>query len=352
LWTGFSKDGREFYEVLTDETEKKKERPWREKKMSAEQLSFAFDELDRDKAERLRECADILLFNERPDGKKSLHSMNSCRVRLCPMCGWRRSLKTYYNVDKVMQGLESEKTFGYIFLTLTVRNIYGDELTAVMDEMMLGWNQFTKYKAYQRAVKGSYRGLEVSHDVEPVITEKMYMRSRKYYDKLGLKVGDDNPNYDKYHPHFHCLLTVNESYFTDPAYYLDKKEWTAMWRKAMRLDYDPVVDVRRVKGNTAKAVAEVAKYTVKEGDYIVPKNWELTIETVKLLDEALHKRRLMTYGGKMKEWHKKLNLQDEMDGDLVHVDDEAGNNETDRKSAFVWVTGYNQYLRHIWGNER
>ena len=31
----------------------------------------------------------------------------------------------------------------------------------------------------------------------------------------------------------------------------------------MGVDYDPSVDVRNIKGGTAKAVAEVAKYPVK-----------------------------------------------------------------------------------------
>lgn len=39
-----------------------------------------------------------------------------------------------------------------------------------------------------------------------------------------------------------------------------------------KLDYDPVSDIRRVKAMSekqrAKAVAEVAKYTVKDGDYL------------------------------------------------------------------------------------
>ena len=60
-----------------------------------------------------------------------------------------------------------------------------------------------------------------------------------------------------------CLpdLEVRPSYFDSG--YIKQKDWTALWRAALGVDYDPLVDVRNVKGGTAKAVAEVAKYPVK-----------------------------------------------------------------------------------------
>jgi plasmid rolling circle replication initiator protein Rep len=151
-------------------------------------------------------------------------------------------------------------------------------------------------------------------------------------------------SYDTYHPHFHCILAVNKTYFKNEEY-IQKSDWTSFWRKAMRLDYDPVVDVRRVKGNTAKAVAEVSKYAVKDSDYIIPDDWQLTVDTVKLLDSVLSNRRLVAYGGKFKDWHRKLNLDDEVDGDLVHIDgDVSVDPEVKELITYVWHTGYNQYF--------
>ena len=43
---------------------------------------------------------------------------------------------------------------------------------------------------------------------------------------------------------------------------------------------------------------------------------------MKDLDTSLAYKRLISYGGLLKEMHKKLNLDDVEDGDLVHVDDE------------------------------
>lgn len=309
-------------------------------------LSLAYEDVNPRKAARLRECAAWVQFEVQPDASKRLKKANFCRVRLCPMCAWRRSLKIYSHVRRIMDGMETERDYRYIFLTLTVRTCQGADLQNTIDGMMAAWNRLSGYSLVRRAVKGWYRGLEITHDTEPLISRKRYRTNPKYYKSMGLNVGDANPNYDLYHPHFHCVLAVNPSYFTGKEY-LSHENWVELWRKSMRLDYDPVADVRRVSGNTAKDVAEVAKYAVKDGDYIVPDDWDLTVETVRLLDRVLENRRLVAYGGKFKEWHKRLNLDDEMDGDLIHVEDEE---EADAKEkpeivTYVWNVGYNQYLR-------
>lgn len=308
--------------ALFDVSSTGKARPWREKKEAGMKLALAYDAVDPKKAQRLRECASFLVFKRLVDDTLKLHSTNLCRVRLCPMCAWRRSLKTFAHTQRIMEAVKMEKEkYAYIFLTLTVRNCTGDELNNAIDAMMEAWHRFMGYKAVVEVVRGWYRGLEVTHNVDFL-----------------------SESYDTYHPHFHCLLVVDQGYFKGRSY-LSQVAWTSFWKKAMRLDYDPVVDVRRVKGDTAQAVAEAAKYTVKETDYILPDDWELTIDTVRLLDKALADRRLVAYGGLMKEWHKRLNLDDEMDGDLIHIDDEQKvAAETDKLMVFVWHTGYNQYF--------
>lgn len=47
------------------------------------------------------------------------------------------------------------------------------------------------------------------------------------------------------------------------------------------------------------------------------------------MEEGLRHKRLISYGGLLKEVHKELNLDNVEDGDLVHVDgeDEKANDE-------------------------
>ena len=88
-------------EILSDKSKNGKERPWAEYKLSNSYLAIAYDEVDESKANRLRDCASWLEFSRTEEGLK-LHKANFCRVRLCPICAWRRSLKTFGQVFKIV----------------------------------------------------------------------------------------------------------------------------------------------------------------------------------------------------------------------------------------------------------
>ena len=337
--------------VLVDKGSGGRPRPWSEKKVANELLSLAYDTVDPSKAARLRDCASWLTFALDGDEKK-LKSANFCRVRLCPMCQWRRALKTYGQVRAILDYLKRDRDYCYLFLTLTVKNCYPDELGRTLDSMMIAWNRFIGYKPFKLAVNGWFRSLEVVHDVNELITPAMWYGDRanhvkgraKYYKSQGLKIGDPNPNFDLMHPHFHVLLAVNKSYFKDSRIYLNQEKWVQLWNKALRADYVPVVDVRRIKGDVIESVSEACKYTVKDADYIVPADWDLTTRTVAVLDKALDKRRFLAFGGALKEAHKLLHLDDAEDGDLVHTDVEQEQSAGDRTITYAWSSGYRQYI--------
>lgn len=310
-------------EILHDKSATGRERPWSDKKMKNQLLALAYDQINESKALRLRECSNWLEFSVTKDGTKKLSNANFCRVRLCPICTWRRGLKIFAHTQAIMEEMKKDKDYGYIFITLTARNCVGEELQTIVDSMFKSWNRFINYKRVKDVIKGWYRGLEITHNVNPL-----------------------SKSYDTYHPHFHCVFAVNKHYFNNKEY-IKQSEWTDLWQKALKSDYKPIVDVRKVKGDTAKAVSEVAKYAVKDGDYIIPEDWDLTVSTVKLLDSALHRRRLVAYGGKFKELHKLLNLDDEIDGDLVLTDTQKEKEEpTANKIYYSWNVGYNQYIKN------
>ena len=300
-------------EELVDVSGTGRKRPWREKKIKNLIVSEIYKDVNEDKAIRLENCATYVEFWIGDLEEKRLKAANFCRVRLCPMCIWRRSLKIFSQVKSIMDELQEENRYEYVLLTLTVRNCSGNDLSKEFDRLFYAWNKFSKDKVFRRTVKGWYRGLEVTHNVEK----------------------------NTYHPHFHCIFAVNKSYFSGREYVTQRK-WTDIWKKALGVEYTPIVNVKKVKGVTAKAVAEVAKYTVKDGDYIKPENWNLTLEIVRCLDKALDHRRLVGFGGEFRKWHKKLNLDNPVDGDLVHTKkEEIG--EEEFYWGYVWDVGYQQY---------
>lgn len=259
------------------------------KKIQAMQLATVYQGLGFDsRSMRMSDCGNFIEYTLTAD-KAKLTRANFCKDRLCPMCNWRRSLKIFGQVSQVMDSLQGQ--YRYLFLTLTVRNCEGDRLADGLDGMQKGWVNLIKQKRFKAAVAGTFRAVEIT---------------RRW------SVGD-------YHPHYHVVLAVKPSYFKHS--YISQAEWSAMWQQACGLDYNPICDIRTVKGNE-KAVAEVSKYAVKGSD-ILHGDYEEVSETVRVLLESLTGRRLCSFTGVLREERKKMQLDDIENGDLVHVDQDA-----------------------------
>jgi plasmid rolling circle replication initiator protein Rep len=266
------------------------------------------------RVEQLNECGTYLEF----EGGR-LHRANFCKVRLCPMCAKRRSLKIFGQVSAVMAEAQKERGYRYIFLTLTARNVSENNLGSEITHFFKAWDKLSRRKLFARAVKGWFRALEVTRNAES----------------------------DTYHPHFHVVLAVNNSYFTDKAQYINHNEWVEMWRSCLGVDYLPSVDVRKVKPKkcevggrvangdvTVAVVAEVAKYAVKPESL----NSDKTLEVI---DYALERRRLVAFGGIFKDLHNRLNLDDAVDGDLVRTDNEQLREDLGSViECYRWRIGY------------
>lgn len=301
-------------EYISAKSGEVRKRDWRGKKMRNEQLALIYDVVNARKAERLRECASCLTFSVSAAGDRRLIGMNSCRVRLCPICTWRRSLRNYYNNKRIAEYLEENSSGRWLLLTLTVKNVTGEDLSTTIDELMYAWNKLTKNVNVKRVVLGYYRGLEVTHNIAD----------------------------DTYHPHFHCLLHVRKDYMCG-ANYISQKKWTDYWQQALQCDYIPIVDIRNVKDfgtGISGSIAEISKYACKDTDYIYSE------AAVRVLDHALDGRRLIAYGGDIRRTYTLLRLTDADSGDLVNVSDEAiPDSEEIRREVYFWHTGYRQYYR-------
>lgn len=303
---------------LVDRSARGKDRDWDLKKLQNTYLSHVYSEIDDKKADRLKECAKFLIFAEKPDGSgKKLKKANFCRVRLCPICQWRRSLKIYNQIRQVLD-MAINDNYVFVFATFTVRNCLPGKLSDNLDKILKSFNLLTKYVDIGKAWRGYFRALEITHNVQ----------------------------HDTYHPHIHTLIAVRKSYFTGRDY-LSHARLTELWQRALKCDYTPIIDVRRVKGDTAGIIAEIAKYAVKTSDYIYFDDWQLTVDTVRLLDVVLANRRFLGMGGVLKEYHAKLNLVDiEDDNNLVNIDEDKPNiDEEGRELIYAWLSGYNQYRR-------
>lgn len=304
-------------EVLDDRCGKKS-KPWRVKKIRALKLADSYKRIGQaKKAIRVRFCGSQLSFAvEVQSGKKRLSSADFCRERLCPMCAWRKSLKCFHEVSRVMDAVQSaDSNLVPLFLTLTLRNCTGADLSNTLDIIFQGWNRLNSNDRMKRIIKGWFRALEVTY----------------------------NFKVDTFHPHIHAILMVDKSYFTGKDY-IDTRDWVKLWRKTLRLDYDPICYIRKVRGGN-KALKEVSKYAVKDTD-IFKDDIVITDKLVSILSGALKSRRLYAYGGILKVIAKQLGAERPEDGDLVHISEDE-NMRSDVQEMLVvyrWNMGLANYI--------
>lgn len=313
-------------DVLQDVSPSGRKVPWAAHKQASQTLAVALSFTHPDIARRMEGCADRLTFRRdwadpAQPGRLRLAQAYFCRARLCPMCQWRRSLKMHGQVRACLERLEADrlasgqKPYRFALLTLTVRNCSGDDLKITLDTLQQGWQRLTRLQPFKAAIKGYVRATEITY----------------------------NRQEDTYHPHMHVLLAVLPSYFTGRTY-ISQERWRALWHDAARLGYDPSVDVRK-SSDDAAAVAEVAKYATKPGDYLIPSDIDRMAEVLDTLQRSCAGRRFASWGGVLRTAHQALGLDDAEDGDLVHVGPDAG--ESDAGAAlwsWDWYTGPHLYI--------
>jgi plasmid rolling circle replication initiator protein Rep len=282
-------------------------------------------------AQRIFACSQSLEFCVLSDDKGAthlkLHSARFCRVRWCPVCQWRRMLMWRARFIKALPEIfEDHPKARCIFLTLTVRNCDLKDLRSTLAGMNEAWKKLIKRTNFPAI--GWLKSVEVTR-------------------------GQDGSA----HPHFHILLMVNPSYFTHG--YISHAKWVEMWRECLKVDYNPMVNVKTVKNRRKKitvesiknvdidvnttvnddkfsdiisGVLEVIKYSVKPSD--------LTGDWLIELTRQLHKTRSISLGGIIKEY-----LSEDEPEDLINADleDNTDLDDEDYNLIFEWVNIIRKY---------
>ena len=282
-------------------------------------------------ASRIANCSPSLEFItglnlETGEQKLKLKSARFCRCPRCPVCQWRKSLmwraKVFKIIPKVFEAYPSAR---FIFLTLTVKTCSLQELRSTLAHMNKSWERLSKRKAFPGI--GWIKTVEVT----------------RCWD-------------DQAHPHFHCLLMVNPSYFGG-NYYLSQEKWTELWRKSLRVDYPPIVHIRAVRSLTGEnqgmreSVIETLKYCVKPTDILgdcKPSNRVSDQEWLVGLTTELYQTRSISTGGILKGYLQHLESDDNSD-DLIHAS-ELGDSELVNNSAsllFDWVEHRKRYIESL-----
>ncbi|OAN25018.1 MULTISPECIES: protein rep [Bacillati] len=234
--------------------------------------------------------------------KKKLYKSNPCKNRFCPVCAWRKARKDALGLSLMMQYIKQQENKEFIFLTLTTPNVNSDELENEIKGYNNSFRKLIKRKKVDSVIKGYVRKLEITY----------------------------NKKRDDYNPHFHVLIAVNKSYFTDKRYYISQKEWLNLWRDVTGMPEITQVRVQKIKQNNNKELYEMAKYSGKDSNYLINQ---------KVFDafyKSLKGKQILVYSGLFKDARKKLK-----NGDLDYLK-EVDPTEYVYQIFYMW--NKNEYL--------
>ena len=267
---------------------------------------------------RMHQCGSEVVYEMCPEcGRTHIISSNLCRDKICPVCGWRLSLRRFAELCTVMGRLQADLDWSQItpqMLTLTVINPRPADLGACLDAMQRAQSNMLKRRTIKKTLLGWARTLEITYNMEK----------------------------RTFHPHYHYILLTHRGMEADEA------EWRIRWMDALGSNYlpqcncheivprDEADDIELRADAIVDAVAEVAKYSIRPEALD-----DMRLSHLRHLIEALQGRRMVGYAGVIKEARKGLGM----------IDEEALGDEEDAKQA-ACICGANMALavaRWQWG---
>ena len=233
-----------------------------------------------------------------------------CGNRFCPICSKNKAGKdavrlgciTDWLMDSQAQKELNRNSFSFLFLTLTVPNCKGSELSSLLTKMNNAFKLMFKLKRFKSISHGYFKKVEVT-----------YNSNKK------------SKSYNTYHPHFHVLIAVDNSYFNNARKYIKQAEWLKAWQQVMK---DPTISQVNVKkagnGDSMKnAIKELSKYMAKDSQYLT------TEQVFSVFYKSLKGRRLMTFSGVFKEGvtrYENGELDEYKEPSVVQIEDNIKSN--------------------------
>lgn len=221
----------------------------RELKPKAEKVAqiFLADYATHHDGVRIKACASRIQINKNLEHSPAVTTWY-CKHRQCPVCQWRKSLKTCSKMHQLFDCYPELKERKWLYLTLTVRNCMPENLRGTIQKMNKGAQRLSRQAFWRKNVIGGVRFLEVT-------VGKSELASA--------------------HPHFHCLLSVRPSMFQGKNY-VSLEQWSEAWEKALQETYTPEVNIRRFQGtpeDIRRQVINRTGYSMKPLKMVPDAHW-------------------------------------------------------------------------------
>ena len=249
--------------------------------------------------ERINNCATFLQSVSNFDRNRSkIVKANRCMNRFCPICMATKARKEAYMLLIILKFLSCAKGYEFIFLTLTVPNVAGDELVRELDEQYLALKRLIQRKEFKAISNGFIRKTEITY----------------------------NQKRNDFHPHIHMLIAVNKSYFTEKSLYVSQHKWQEIWKKCKKDNSITQVNVKKANESSFK---ELAKYEAKDFDML-----GYSQEVFDVFYKALKGRKTLTFNGCFQE-AKKMYKEGKLD-EYKEVD------KTEYVDTFFYMFNYSK----------
>lgn len=253
-------------------------------------LSIEYPDISRyaNVSTRINQCGNFLLFQKNIDTQaRRLYMANFCKTRFCPFCSHRKSEKNFVLLSETLKLAKTRHNgLRLLFVTLTVKNAFCtvEDLKKQIMRLLGGYRTFiNKYLTrYCPAYLGSFRNLELTI----------------------------NETDNTIHPHIHCLIAVDSSYFApNSKSYITKERLTEIWSKCIHEDL-AINDIRALKGDETKSMLELSKYTVKDEDVLKFNSFEDSAALLNVLDRSLLGVRATAYTGLLRTCYREVKNSD------------------------------------------
>lgn len=234
----------------------------------------------RDSGINMHKCCDFITLAADINGEVKPTQISFCKQKYCPTCSKRKSLRAYAIGMRLFEELEND--YAFIHMVLTIKNCPAERLRETIKKLHSSSSKLLRSEILE-VFKGVLRCLEISYNQER----------------------------NEYHPHLHCLVAVNKSYFKS-RYYVSQQILANEWANIVGQSYASVY-ITRIK-EPEKAVAEICKYCLKPIDIDNVGNALAIYENLYL--QTKNTRHTQSYGI-IRETLRKLKLDFEKDDELT-----------------------------------
>ena len=320
--------------LVNDDSKRIAKRPeildrWEEKKAMTSGISRKMEKAGyKERGKRMAQCSNILIYDKCPDcGKWQIKRANLCRDRMCPVCSWRLALQRFGEMRRLMTAIQSgyPEITEWSLVTLTVRNCTPENLNATMEKMSTAWNLTINQRQMKQVVFGWARSTEITYN------EKTHTL----------------------HPHYHIIVGW---------YKEESRKMVDFWLSACT-KYGMIVDIKaqdatsitthtnekgaeeraeadtELSENLLKSILETFKYSVKSKDLD-----EMPLREFRTVVAGVSGKRLVSYGGKIREYAKlcRLNMETVEDETNIDMCKNCGGIDME-KIIYRWSYGKNAY---------